>query len=97
MVFATTTTPRIPRVWQDDNLVHHPAEQRRSWKLEGLDEGGGDFLSVVKGSEEIHCQALRLRGEGAGLRASRHTDEHEQPGQCAEGAHDQFDTTEAIP
>jgi len=27
--------------------------------LEGLDEGCD--LSVLKGSEEIHCQALRLR------------------------------------
>jgi hypothetical protein len=60
VVFAETTTPRIPRVWQDDNLVHHPAEQRWSWNWKAWTKEEVTFLSVVKGSE-IHCQALRLR------------------------------------
>ena len=61
--------------------------------MEGLDEGG-NFLSVVKGSEKIHCQALSLRER---VQGQEHPDTlmgMNSLAKCAEGA---YDIIEAIP
>jgi hypothetical protein len=65
-------------------------------ELEGLDEGGDDFLSVVKGSE-IHCQALRPRERVQGQEHPGTLTSMNNLANVLREPHDQFDTTEAIP